>query len=394
MNKGKKFNGERLQSARIYRGYNVSELAEKLSLQRQTVSMYENGKIGTPDFDILNKISQVLDFPIAFFIQQDNSNLKYGSTYFRALYTTDNKYRKQQIQRVKFISQIYKFLNEYLGFPELNLPESDVLRNCSNAEEAAVKLREHWNLGEKPIDNIIYLVEQNGIIVVDFETKTGEVDAFSQEIHDNDNDIYTYLIGYSKNKSTAARIHFDIAHELGHILMHEWSEDIESLSKESFKEKEEEAHSFASAFLLPEESFRKDIGAYANKLMYYIELKKKWKVSISAMIRRSYNLNLIDYSTYGQLMRNMHKNGIKKDEPLDNVLVTAFPSLLQAAVNMLINQNILTPQEIINELSDEYSLSLYSTEIENLLSLRKDTLKIINEKPYHEFKIIRYKNEQ
>ncbi len=41
----------------------------------------------------------------------------------------------------------------------------------------------------------------------------------------------TYLIAYSNNKTSAARIHFDIAHELGHICLHEWSEDIEELSK-------------------------------------------------------------------------------------------------------------------------------------------------------------------
>ena len=39
------FNGERLKAARIYRGLTVAELAEKLGLQRQTVSMYENNKL-------------------------------------------------------------------------------------------------------------------------------------------------------------------------------------------------------------------------------------------------------------------------------------------------------------------------------------------------------------
>jgi Zn-dependent peptidase ImmA (M78 family) len=42
---------------------------------------------------------------------------------------------------------------------------------------------------------------------------------------------------------------------LGHILLHEWSEDIETLSKDEFKERESQAHAFASAFLLPKEAF-------------------------------------------------------------------------------------------------------------------------------------------
>ena len=74
-------------------------------------------------------------------------------------------------------------------------------------------------------------------------------------------DMPTYLIAYSNNKTSAARIHFDIAHELGHICLHEWSEDIEELSKEEFKRREREANDFAAAFLLPEETFRKDAEA-------------------------------------------------------------------------------------------------------------------------------------
>ena len=43
-------------------------------------------------------------------------------------------------------------------------------------EEAATLLRKHWKLGNKPIDNLIYLVESHGLVVTDFETNTGDVD--------------------------------------------------------------------------------------------------------------------------------------------------------------------------------------------------------------------------
>ena len=44
-----------------------------------------------------------------------------------------------------------------------------------------------------------------------------------------------YLIALPSNKESASRINFDIAHELGHILLHEWSEDEEVLTREEFK---------------------------------------------------------------------------------------------------------------------------------------------------------------
>lgn len=371
------FNGERLKSARVYRGFTVAELAEKLELQRQTVSMYENNKLNNPELTTIANMSRVLGFPKKFFLENDESILKNGSTYFRALLTTSKKYRNEQIQKVDFIARIYRYLNDYIEFPLTNLPQE----NYQNSEEAAIALRKFWNLGDKPIDNIIYLVEENGILVTMFETNTDDIDAFSQLI--TVDKLETYLIGCSKNKGTAARIHFDVAHELGHILLHEWSEDIETLNKDEFKEKEKDANAFASAFLLPKDSFIKDVGVYADNLAYYVELKKKWKVSILAMIRRSYNLGLIDSSTYQQLMRTMQKRGIKKNEPLDDKLYTAPPALLSTSVLMLLEQGVLTTKEFMDELSQDYSLSLESSEIENLLDLPKDTLKIVNVTPVH-----------
>jgi len=386
MYSSKHFNGDKLKSARIYRGLTVAELAEKLDLQRQTVSMYENNKLRNPDYSTIKKMSDSLGFPPNFFLEKGNMEYKTGSTYFRALLTTNKKYRNQQIQKMNFISIIYSFLNEYIEFPAFNFPS---IKEGMDVEDAATVLREYWNLRDKPIENIVYLVEQNGIIVTRFETDIDDIDAFSQMQDINGNSIF--LIGYSKNKGTAARIHFDVAHEIGHMLLHEWSEDIETLSKEEFKERENQAHAFASAFLLPKDAFSKDIGSYANNLSYYIELKKKWKVSISAMIRRSYNLRLIDYPTYQQLMRTMQKKGIKKEEPLDNVLLTSAPSLLKAAVQMLIDGGVLTPKEFMSELANNFYLSLDSREVEMLLDLPKDTLKVTNVIPIHSLNIKKIK---
>ena len=79
----------------------------------------------------------------------------------------------------------------------------------------------------------------------------------------------------------------------------------------------------------------------------------------------------------------MQKMGIRKYEPLDDSLVTAQPSLLKTAVEMLINDNVLTAKEILQELSNDYNLSLYSEYIESLLGLNRGTLKTNNLIPLH-----------
>ena len=364
------FNGERLKKARIYRGLTVAELAERVGCQRQTLSMYEISKSQPTDRKTVAKLAQELDFPIQYFYEHPDAFTS-GTVYFRSLLTTNKKYRSEQIVKMDYLSQIYSLLQDYVAFPEfepLDLPD-DV-----TPEQAAYALRDTWGLGKGPIDNLISVVEQHGILVTSVSTSTNDVDAFSQFM--GASDVPTYIIAYSNNKTSAARIHFDIAHELGHIFLHEWSEDIEEISKEEFKRKEREANDFAAAFLLPEETFRKDAERGPQTITYYKQLKKKWKVSIAAMIRRSEKLGIITTEDYQNLIRVMQRRGLRKEEPLDDVLITASPALLKTSVIMLLQENVFTPTEFMDELSGSYGLSIYAQEVEYLLDLPAGTLAI------------------
>lgn len=372
------FNGERLKKARIYRGLTVAELAEQVGCQRQTLSMYEISKSQPADPKIITQISQVLDFPTNFFYE--HPNLSPTSTiYFRSLLTTSKKYRNEQIAKMEFLSQIYMLLQDYIEFPQY---DSLCLEEGTTPEEAACALRDAWGLGFGPIDNLISVVEQNGILVTSFATSTDDVDAFSEFVDIGDNP--TYLIAYSNNKTSAARIHFDIAHELGHICLHEWSEDIEDVGKEEFKKREREANDFASAFLLPECSFRQDAISSPSgpkAIAYYKQLKRKWRVSIAAMIRRAKDLGIMTIEEYQTLIKIMQKRGQRKEEPLDDVLITASPALLKTSVVMLLQENVFTPKEFMDELSTNYDLSIRPQEVEYLLDLPAGTLippKVIN----------------
>lgn len=364
------FNGERLKKARIYRGLTVAELAERVGCQRQTLSMYEISKSQPTDKTTVTRLAQELDFPIKYFYESPTT-FSSGTVYFRSLLTTNKKYRSEQIVKMDYLSQIYSLLQDYVAFPEfepLGLPD-DV-----TPEQAAYALRDAWGLGRGPVDNLISVVEQHGILVTSFSTSTNDVDAFSQFM--GAADIPTYIIAYSNNKTSASRIHFDIAHELGHICLHEWSEDIEDISKEEFKLKEREANDFAAAFLLPEETFRKDAERGPQTITYYKQLKKKWKVSIAAMIRRSEKLGIISTDDYQNLIRIMQRRGLRKEEPLDDILITASPALLKTSVIMLLQENVFSPVEFMEELSHEYGLSINPDEVEYLLDLPSGTLAV------------------
>lgn len=360
-------NGERLKKARIYRELSVSDLAEQSECSRQSIYMYEKEKTKRVDLNTIETLAKALKFPERFLCETD-MKAEIGSTYFRALLTTSSKYRESQIQKMEFLADIFVFLQEYLEFPHHAIPD------CAGQtpEEAAATLRREWHLGTRPIENIVSLVESNGIIVTKFSVDTNDIDAFSQLVRIGDEDIY--LIGYSENKTAASRIHFDIAHELGHICLHGWSEDIEKIDRDEFKEREKEANEFAAAFLLPGESFAKDAAVNPKSIPAYTELKRKWKVSIQAMARRSFSLGLTTMEEYQEIIRTLQRRGMRKQEPLDNMLVTASPTLLKTAVMMLLTENVFTPQEFMDELSYNYNLSLYPKEVESLLDLPRGTL--------------------
>ena len=203
-------------------------------------------------------------------------------------------------------------------------------------------------------------------------TNTDAIDAFSKRVMLDDG-RETFFIGYSENKKSAARIHFDVAHELGHICLHSWTNS-EELDKEEFVIQEKEAHEFASEFLLPKERYIIDAERTVPSYSNYAKLKEKWKTSIVAMLMRSYKLGVITYETYQKEIINMAKRGVKKQEPLDDRLITAEPTLLNTAVMLLLTNDVFSKDEFVNEFRKAYNLTINLEDMEQLLNLPKGTL--------------------
>lgn len=368
----KSFNGQRLRQARLYKGLSINDLAELLGVSKQAISQYETSN-SKPDFDKMRIITNELNFPSSYFFQEDNFDINTKTTYFRALLSANKNARLQQIVKIKHLAMIYEILSNYLEFPKLNLPDiSKFLNNESiDYDTIAQKVREYWEIGQRPIDDFPYLLEKNGIIVASYPVSHDNIDAYSQKINIEGED--KYIIVLSDDKNSAVRSNFDAAHELGHILLHDWNLDLEELSREDFKKQEKQANNFAAAFLLPKEAFLKDVSLYPKNLKYYIELKRKWKVSISAMLIRANKLGVINDNQYQYLMKQMAFNKWRQNEPLDNVIIKREPILLNKSIEMLIGNNIFSPQEFLDELAKN-NIPMKAGEVEKLLNLSKGTL--------------------
>ena len=348
------FNGKRLKDARLFRGLTLTKLAEKTGISKQSLSLYENGK-NSPDYVKARVLASTLGFPNEFLLQQDPWDTSTEVTYFRSLSSATKMSRISLSTKLEYVAKMYQTLLTYIEFPEPNLPEisfdgsdddldeAEVNDTQRQIEEIAQQVRTFWNIGDGPIDNLQLLLEKNGIIVTGFSCNDERIDAFSQRTTLNKDDLY--LIAVVVGRKPEVRIRFDMAHELGHILLHPWSESLELITKQEFRSRETQANMFASSFLLPKRSFSDDVMAYPTDLDYYVHLKKKWKVSVQAMAYRSHQLGLITGNQFQYMMRQISKKGWRKKEPGDSPYYLN-DNVFQSAIDLLIEEGVLSPEGI------------------------------------------------
>lgn len=375
------FQGGQLKSARLLRGLTVTALANETGISKQSISLYENNE-NKPDYERGYKLAAALQVPYEFFLQKDACPTQTAATYFRSLASTSKLSRTSQSIKLEYIAKIYEALLNYIDFPTLNLPvvefigsendfdEEENHRALIELEQIATDVRTLWGLGDGPIDDLQYALESNGIVVTGFDASENKIDAFSQRIITSTGEVC--IVALNQGEKPEGRIRFDMAHELAHILIHPWSEDLDCISKEEFKQRETQANIFAGAFLLPRESFSKDIMAHPTDLKYYQWLKKKWKVSIQAMIYRSHQLKIISSNQYQYMMRQISKNGWRHSEPGDTPYFIG-ENIFQGAIDLLKEENVLSVKGILS-LFATHGVSLYPTELEQLLHLSENTL--------------------
>lgn len=358
----------RIKQARTTRGYSMVELAELIGVTKQAISQYEMGK-NEPSKQVLNSISNFLKYPISFFYKSMPINEAASSViFFRSKKTTKIKSYNAAKEKMCIFEEIHKYINQFVDFPDANLPKIeypdygvDLLDN-DIIENYAITLREFWNLGSGPIDNLMNVVQKNGIMISKMQLGLNKIDAFSVWR----NTPYIFL---SSDKDTNVRIRFDIAHELGHLILHTDYIGDEEISKDIIWSKiEDEANRFSGAFLLPKETFSKDI--YSTSIDHFIQLKSKWKVSISCMINRCDTLGLLSPNQIKYLKDQMTARVYWRTEPLDNIMPIEKPFAHKQAIKLLLENNIVTPMQIVHD------VGCYAEEIEEYCFLDKGTLAI------------------
>ena len=212
-------------------------------------------------------------------------------------------------------------------------------------ERAAEECRRQWGLGFGPISNVLALLEGKGIAACRYDIENERIDAFSFWCGDRP------FIFMASEKESGVRIRFDLAHELGHLVMHRWIDADEILNPKTLKMIEAEADRFAGAFLLPRQSFPNEV--YTPRLDAFLDLKRRWLISVQAMVYRCRDLGVIDEVQFTNLYKQISFRRWRTREPLDHPeeIRLESPRLLNKAAHLVLNSGKKNPDEIRSDLS-------------------------------------------
>jgi Zn-dependent peptidase ImmA (M78 family)/DNA-binding XRE family transcriptional regulator len=341
------FVGARLREAREARGLTAISLSEILGVTRQAVSQYENDQ-QTPRPEVMRKIEQSLNLPPAFFSRAMDNRPSERKIFYRSMSSATKAARTRVERRYDWLTDIVDYLKRFVAFPEVHFPSFDVPRDPNELsweeiEDLASMTRKFWRMGEGPISNVVWLLENNGAVVARGMTGADKLDAFSEwHVWHEDHDTPYVFLGADKN--TGPRSRYDAAHELGHLILHRSIDRKHITHKPTFNLIEDQAYRFASAFLLPTSAFANDFSA--PSLDTFKALKSKWKVSIAMMVYWSAELGLIGEEHAQRLWKNRARRGWIRKEPLDDQLPIEKPRLLRRVFELLIDEGVQSRAEI------------------------------------------------
>jgi Zn-dependent peptidase ImmA (M78 family)/transcriptional regulator with XRE-family HTH domain len=314
------FDGERLRLARAAKGLTLDELGGRVSATRQYLNQLEQGtKI--PTEVMIDALAAALGVTAGFFLLSMRGGISAEQCHFRKQRTTPVSVVSQVLARGMLLDGFVHGLDRELELPKVSFPEIPA-GSPVEIEDAAEQVRAEWQLGTGPISSMMRVVENAGAIVSFFSGVSERVDALSI-------DRPRPMIIRSEAKPSACRLRFDLAHECGHLVMHKGVLTGDKIT-------EDQANRFASAFLLPRSAFIHEFprGRMLNWHGIF-EMKLRWKVSASALLRRAYDLKILSADQYRTGYIHLSKTGQRKFERYDNVIDTEEPELLPAAMYAL-----------------------------------------------------------
>ena len=278
---------QRLKNARVMKGYAMDELVAAMgnSLSKMAISKYEKCQL-SPSSSVLISLSKALGQPVDYFFRPFTMQIE--SVKFRK-----HKSKLAVKQEESIRQNISDMFERYITIEEICnasvkfvSPFKKPLSSAAQVKEAALKLRDFWNIGSDGIINVIDLLEEHGIKVIEIDAPES-FDGLSSMV----NDLYPVIV---LNKAfSSERKRFTALHELGHLILN---------FDDSVSEKDEETlcNLFANEMLILESMFRRIVGDSRREISYP-ELKAvqiHFGISCDALMYKAKTCGIISEPRY------------------------------------------------------------------------------------------------
>ncbi|MFH5208604.1 XRE family transcriptional regulator [Antrihabitans sp. NCIMB 15449] len=302
---GTDFDGTRLTVARRLRRKTKAMLAREVGVTPTAIAQFEKD-ISKPTQSVLALLCLRLGLPREFFSAGRALTLLPASgAHFRSLRSTSATAREQALAYGELCLELTDLIAAYVDLPTVRLPDLDLPEELSdeNIAEAAQVTRDTWGINEGPVPSVVQAMEANGVIALRLPAGTDTaVDAFSTHTGRRP------LVFLSPLKADKARSRFDAAHELGHLVLHPDTEPGSKLV-------ENQAHRFASEFLMPREEIIGDLPKRIDWPALH-DLKRHWGVSLRALVFRAHTLGRMSDASYKRANQQLSIWGNPEPGPL------------------------------------------------------------------------------
>jgi Zn-dependent peptidase ImmA (M78 family) len=200
--------------------------------------------------------------------------------------------------------------------------------------------------------------EGAGVIIIREETGIAQIEGLS---------AWSEVLGrpfilLSSDKDNGYRSRFDLAHELGHLVLHRYIR--RPSERDRHKLLEQQAHRFAGALLLPAENIANEVRLPVT-MDDLLLLKRRWGVSATAIIMRLHALELLTEDEKLSLFKRRSARWGAKSEPGDGDRNPEHPRLLRRAIELLVDENVMPLDAIPRH------IGLASSDIEMLAGLNE-----------------------
>ena len=320
-------NSEMIQLARESRGFTQKELKKRTSISQGNISKFERGELQTSD-EQLGKIAKALDYPKPFFYQkaQIHGFGVSGIYHRKRLGLSTVTLKKIQADFNIRALEVEKLLQGAEIQTQNRFSRFDIDDFDGDATQIARLVRAQWRLPLGPVKSMIVVIESAGGIVFKYDLGSRKLDAQSQWI------APLPPLFFLNSKIPADRLRFTLAHEIGHVILHQIPT----------KNIETEANEFASEFLMPRDEILPDLMPFS--LDRAMRLKPKWKVSIAALIMRACDLGVITDSKKRRYFTQLSAAGYRTREPI--TIPDENPSMLRRLIAVYEREHAFTAEDV------------------------------------------------